>query len=329
LGEALYRVPAKNGTRPPLKDFPPTKNLPFRSSFELLCRTFLLSLSSGGAYSPSGVASANTSNAGTPSARPLGQSVRAWLTATADALVSVIFPAGCRICKGLLTDSRRVPICERCLSFFERVPAIACEICGRPLPGLGKKEETPRICPACQDKTYAFDRARSFAIYQGALVQAILLLKFEQIEPLGAWFAQRLAELARNEGDKLAADVVVPVPLHRERERERGYNQAALISKPLAKRLRLPHRAVLLMRTRARPDKRILSLEERWESVRGAFATRPGSQVDNLRVLLVDDVLTTGATLDACARVLHEAGAKSVIGLTVARAIRNPLPGSA
>ena len=182
------------------------------------------------------------------------------------------------------------------------------------------------FCPACQDRTYAFDRARSFALYENAIVRAILLLKFEQIEPLGTWFADRLAELVNSEANRLAADVVVPVPLHRERERERGYNQAALLSKPLAKRLQLPHKAVLLVRTRARPDKQVLSLEERWESVRGAFATRPGSQVDNLRVLLVDDVLTTGATLDACARALREAGAKSVVGLTVARALRNPLP---
>jgi len=80
------------------------------------------------------------------------------------------------------------------------------------------------------------------------------------------------------------------------------------------------------MRTQARPGKQVLSLEERWESVRGAFATRPGIQVDNLRVLLVDDVLTTGATLDAGARVLRVVGAKSVVGLTVARAVRNPLP---
>ena len=73
----------------------------------------------------------------------------------------------------------------------------------------------------------------AIAVYEHAVVRAILLLKFDQIEPLGGWFAERLAELVKAEGDRLAADVVVPVPLHRERERERGYNQAALLSKPL------------------------------------------------------------------------------------------------
>ncbi len=260
--------------------------------------------------------------------RTVGNGLRTWLKAASDALASVVFPAGCRICDELLTDARRVPICQDCLASFERVPSVLCEICGRPLPRLAQGQGQARICPACQDKTYAFDRARSFAIYSGPLVRAILLLKFEQIDPLGTWFAEQLAALVQSEASNYAADVVVPVPLHRDRERERGYNQAALISKPLAKMLRLPHKAVLLMRTRARPEKRILSLEERWESVRGAFATRPGSQVDRLRVLLVDDVMTTGATLDACARVLREAGARSVIALTVARAARNPLPSS-
>jgi competence protein ComFC len=254
--------------------------------------------------------------------------VRGWFAEVSGAVVSVIFPAGCRICDALLTSASRVPICETCLGSFVPVPANACQVCGLPLPTIMHGQEGSRLCPACGDKTYAFDTARSFAVYEGSLVRAILLLKFERIEPLGVWFADRLAEVVGNEKDVLRADVVVPVPLHRERERERGYNQAALLSKPLAKRLRLPHKAVLLMRTRARPDKRILSLEERWESVRGAFATRPGSQVDNQRVLLVDDVLTTGATLDACARALREAGAKSVVGLTIARAVRNPLPSS-
>lgn len=150
-------------------------------------------------------------------------------------------------------------------------------------------------------------------------MRAILLLKFENIDPLGKLFAKWLAEVAAASGSAFQADVVVPVPMHRERER--GYNQAALIAKPLAKLLRLPYKSMLLTRIRPRPDKHLLSYEERWESVRGAFATRPGSQVDNLRVLLVDDVMTSGATLDSCAKTLREAGARSVIGLTVARAV--------
>ena len=254
--------------------------------------------------------------------------VGAWLSGASDALVSVFFPAGCRLCERVLVHASTVPICEECLGSFAALGGAVCETCGQPLAAWslgGVRDERATeslVCPECQTREYGFDWARSYALYKAGLVRAIVLLKFERVEPLGRWFAGRLAELARKEG--LAADIVVPVPLHRQRERERGYNQADLIAKPLAGKLGLPYRAVLLVRTKPRPDKHVLSLEERWDSVRGAFATRPGTKVDNLRVLLVDDVMTTGATLDACARALRGAGAKSVIGLTVARAARHP-----
>ena len=256
------------------------------------------------------------------------KSVGAWLSGASDALVSVLFPAGCRLCERVLVHSSTVPICEECLGSFLALGGALCETCGQPLAawslGSARDEQAAEslVCPQCQTREYGFDRARSYALYKAGLVRAIVLLKFERVEPLGRWFAGRLAEVARREG--LAADVVVPVPLQRRREQERGYNQADLIAKPLAHKLDLPYRAVLLVRTKPRPDKHIISLEERWDSVRGAFATRPGIKVDNLRVLLVDDVMTTGATLDACARALRGAGAKSVIGLTVARAARCP-----
>ena len=252
--------------------------------------------------------------------------VLGWMGAVCDAVTSVFFPAGCRICEQLLSTASRVPICEECLDSFQKTPQRRCETCGLPLPTLSPAEAAQVLCPACQEKTYAFEKARAYGIYSGALTQAILLLKWERIEPLGALFAERLMEVIQQEGSTLAADLVVPVPLHRARERERGYNQAGLIAKPLARKLSLPYKAVLLMRTRPRPNKQALSIKERWESVRGAFATRPGSQVDNKRVLLVDDVMTTGATLDACSSALLESGAKSVVGLTVARAVENPLP---
>jgi competence protein ComFC len=259
-------------------------------------------------------------------ARSSRRGVRGWLAEASDAIVSVFFPAGCRICDKLLVRASRVPFCEECLDSFEAPTERKCEVCGQALGWFTQREGEPLLCRACEQKTYAFERARSYGVFDGALVRAILLLKWERMEPLGEWLAESLAEMVRREAEPLASDVVVRVPLHRDRERQRGYNQASLISKPLARKLGLPHKAVLLMRTRPRPDKQVLSLEERWESVRGAFATRAGSQVDNKRVLLVDDVMTTGATLDACARALLESGAKSVLGLTVARAARNPLP---
>jgi len=262
----------------------------------------------------------------------LEKRVSGWLSGAGDALVSVFFPAGCRLCERLLVQASTLPICAECLGSFAALGGAGCEKCGQPLatwsltgpPDAHSAEVL--LCPVCQGRTYGFDRARSYALYQGAIVRAIMLLKFERMEPLGRWFAERLIEVVRREA--IGVDIVVPVPLHRQRQRERGYNQADLIAKPLARKLGLPYRAVLLTRTKPRPDKHILTFEERWESVRGAFATRPGSKVDNLCVLLVDDVMTTGATLDAAARALRDAGAKSVIGLTVARAARHPAVGS-
>jgi ComF family protein len=152
-----------------------------------------------------------------------------------------------------------------------------------------------------------------------------MLLKYEEVTRLGDWFAARLAELHARlsvaDPDAWRADVVVAVPLHEERRRERGYNQVELIARPLAKRLGLAMRSHLLARTRPRPARLVLSRSEHWESVRGAYATPDGLRIDKLRVLLVDDVMTTGATLDACSRALLKAGAAEVMAITVARVV--------
>lgn len=152
-----------------------------------------------------------------------------------------------------------------------------------------------------------------------------MLLKYEEVTGLGSFFAARLADLhtqlARSDAAIWRADAIVPVPLHADRRRERGYNQVDLIARPLAKRLKLPFRPYLLARTKPRPPRLVLSRSEHWDSVRGAYAIREGSRVDKLRILLIDDVMTTGATLDACSRALLAAGAAEVVALTVGRAI--------
>lgn len=236
-----------------------------------------------------------------------------------DALASVVFPAPCRICGQTLATACRIPICHDCLHGFERISEPMCVCCGRPLASPAAAQSAQPLCRLCRVNFYAFERVRSFALYDDALSEAIVLLKYEEVTRLGDWFAARLSEIVSQAPADWRADVVVPVPLHPERQRERGYNQAEMIARPLSKRLGLKLDSRLLVRTKPRPPQLVLSRAEHWKSVRGAYATRAGLQVDNLRVLLVDDVLTTGATLDACARALRKAGAAAVFGLTVAR----------
>jgi ComF family protein len=212
------------------------------------------------------------------------------------------------------TDCQPHADLESCLASFQPIVQPMCQCCGRPFPPVvaaaaASIEAARPLCQLCREGKYAFDRARSYGLCNDALHHAILLLKYGEVTRLGDWFAARVAEIVAQEGEAFRADVVVPAPLHPDRQRERGYNQAELIARPLARRLHSKQGAYLLMRTKPRPARVVLSRKERWDSVRGAYATRKGLRVDKLRVLLLDDVLMTGATLDSCARALKQAGA--------------------
>jgi ComF family protein len=253
----------------------------------------------------------------------LGEPLRSQLRGAREALTSVLFPAPCRLCGQPLDTAGAVPFCRACVdSLRQTLSEPLCHRCGRPIvSGAVAEAKSQPLCHFCRGYEYAFDLARSFGPYATGMARAILLLKYANLRPLGPWFAQRLFELtARNPG-AFEADMLVPVPLDRSRTRERGYNQAELIAKPLARLLHIPFRSCVLVRTRPRPNQLRLTRRERWETVRGAYATHYRAQVDKLRVLLLDDVFTTGATLNACSEALKGAGAARVVGLTVARAL--------
>jgi ComF family protein len=240
-----------------------------------------------------------------------------------EALASLVLPAPCRICTRILDTGSPIPFCHACMeALTQTLPEPLCARCGRPIVSTAVAEgvSLPQ-CHLCRNQVYNFDFARSFGAYSPRMARAILLLKYGNVAPLGAWFARRLAGIVESQPQGFAVDAVVPVPLDRGRLRERGYNQAELIARPLARLLGIPFRSYLLVRTRPRPNQLRLTRRERWETVRGAYATHKMAQVDKLRVLLVDDVFTTGATLDACSRALKGAGAARVVGLTVARAL--------
>jgi ComF family protein len=227
----------------------------------------------------------------------------------------------------MLITANLIPICDTCLNSFEKLAGPGCRQCGRPFISPVAAQMQTLLCHPCRRGVYAFDLARSFANYNDSMARAIILLKYDAVTRLGNWFAAQLSELIARHPETIPADVVVPVPLHPLRLRERGYNQAELIARPLANLLHLPLSSYLLVRTKPRPDKHRLTRKERWQTVHGAYATRKGTRVDKLRILLVDDVFTTGATLDACSRALRSAGASRVVGLTVARVLPSWSPG--
>jgi ComF family protein len=240
-----------------------------------------------------------------------------------EAFASLVLPAPCRICGEMLDTGARIPFCQDCLATLaERLPEPVCAQCGRPIASNAVLQgASAPMCGMCRRGAYAFDLARSYGAYNLSMARAVLMLKYGEVTPLGSWFARLLCELVSREPDAFVADVLVPVPLDSTRQRERGYNQAELIARPLADFLGIPFRSYLLVRTLPRPNQLRLTRLERWETVRGAYATHQGAKVDKLRVLLVDDVFTTGATLDACSKALKQSGANRVVGLTVARAL--------
>lgn len=238
-----------------------------------------------------------------------------------NSLSSVLFAAPCRVCEAPLLKLSRIPICDKCLDSFQLIQEPVCEVCWRPIVSPVSAATGPARCRLCRAEFFTFKRARSYAVYNDVAVRAIQLLKYEEVTRLGEFFGEKLAEMALGDPVGFAADVVVPVPLHADRRRERGYNQAELIARPVARRLRLVLGSYLLVRKLPRPPKLLLTRAERWKSVRGAYAIREGVRVDNQRVLLVDDVMTTGATLEACARALKKAGASEVVALSVARVV--------
>jgi ComF family protein len=233
------------------------------------------------------------------------------------AVLDWFYPLHCYHCGEWVGNPGRGLLCAACSADLvaSRLLSPVCDLCGLPLAG---EPEPGTLCTECQVRRRRFDRARAFVTYEGAAASLIRGFKFDGDYFVGPRLLRVM--LAREWLPAgLEDDVVVPVPLHRRRRRERGYDQALLLAKVLARRLRLPLAAGALARTRYTSQQSLLPESQRWDNVRGAFAVRRRGAVEGRRVLLVDDVMTTGVTADECARVLKRAGAAQVHVLTIAR----------
>lgn len=233
-------------------------------------------------------------------------------------LFNVVFPDECRVCGESLREVSRIPVCGRCLK--EPAPLIAefyCTDCRTPFLNPFPLDESGR-CALCRLGLSGFDAVYSYGSYEGSLRRLIHLFKYEGVRPLAGPFGEFLARCLPREQ---RFDVIVPMPLHWRRRWERGFNQAGLLAREIAKRWNVPARNAA-RRTRATAPQAGLTNAKRRANVSGAFSVKSGVRLDGMRVLLVDDVLTTGASASACARALKRAGAGHVALLALARADR-------
>ncbi len=173
-----------------------------------------------------------------------------------------------------------------------------------------------RLCRICRETHLTIDGIRAVAYFEGNLRSAIHRFKYDGAQALAGPLAQLLVEYQKD--NQLPADVIVPVPLHPHREAERGYNQSALLARVLSSHLGVPATETALARVRATTPQVSLDAIERHSNVAGAFRARV-HEVTGRRVLLIDDVCTTGATMESCSQALKSAGARSVWGLALAR----------
>lgn len=236
---------------------------------------------------------------------------RRWLEAAAG----LLYPPHCAICSAALARPSAC-LCRACRRARERTVGSRCAVCGQPYGGA--LTSTFR-CMNCGDRELSFKFATSAFRSRGVVRDLIHQLKYSRKTHLRRLLARMLAEGFRDPRvAALCPDVIVPVPLHPTRLREREFNQAEVLAELAAERLGLPLDNCL-QRTRYTLTQTDFHREERFANLEGAFALRRGAQVEGKVLALVDDVLTTGSTADACARVLRQAGASAVVVITVAR----------
>lgn len=238
-----------------------------------------------------------------------------WWRGLLGGAVDLLWPLPCAGCGGRRASAW---LCEECALRVPHIRGPRCACCS--LPYAGGYEGF--VCQNCRGRRFFFERAVAGVLAKGMVREMVHRLKYRGERWLARPLAEWMVEVCEREAAEGLgrADVIVPVPLHWRREWVRGYNQAELLARELGRRLRLPVSGVL-ERIRYTESQTHFDRRERMRNPGGAFGLRRGKGVENLGILLVDDVFTTGATLDGCARVLREAGAKWVVAVAAARAV--------
>ena len=239
-------------------------------------------------------------------------------------LLDWLYPPRCRFCRERIIGSDEECFCPSCRKRVRLVSHPLCLLCGRPFLDAGGEDH---LCGACIARRPRFIRARSWACYptdeteDNPLRAVLQRFKYGRKVSLGKPLGRLLARGCPDFFPGHSFDAIVPVPLHPKRLRWRGFNQAVLLGREVSRLWRIPMDSFILFRSRETPPQTQLAEEERRRNVRRAFLPNPEKALEGKTLLLVDDVYTSGATVNECSRALLDAGAKEVHVLTLARTV--------
>lgn len=234
-------------------------------------------------------------------------------------IADLVFPPRCVTCGALLEGRAPLPFCPACAGGIRLIRSPLCSRCG--LPFL-EAEGEDHPCGECLATERPYAVARAVGYYEETLLRAIHLFKYRGETGVGRVLGKMMADFAGGIWEMGAFEMILPVPLHPKRLRERGFNQSVILARELSKRFAVPLDSLTLRRRVATAPQVGLGRKERSENVRGAFAVGSPERICGKKILLVDDVFTTGSTLAECSEVLLRAGAEGVAVLTAARAVR-------
>lgn len=234
-------------------------------------------------------------------------------------LALFVYPPTCAGCGQPLQSERLPCFCPDCLRTLELISEPYCPVCGVP---YATEIPSPHLCGDCLAGVHYFDRARSTGSYRGSLREVLHRFKYGGRTSLARPLAQMLIAPGRHLAQLHTIERIIPVPLHPKRLRQRGFNQASLLARRVGAALKISVDYVSLQRSRWTEPQTGLTRRQRAANVRGAFDLKAPEKVRGKGILLVDDVLTTGETVNQCVRVLKKDGeAREVVVLTVARTV--------
>lgn len=234
------------------------------------------------------------------------------------ALAEVIFPTTCMTCGTVLDHPTSPAFCAECYSRIDFIRSPLCPCCGVPFETTTGGDH---LCGDCLAAAPVFSLARSAGRYETVLLDAIHRFKYQGQRAVGRSLGRMMGEVSYPGFSIADYSLVMPVPLHVKRLRERGFNQSLILAREIARRFSLPLDFMSLRRNIHTDPQVGLGRREREKNVRGAFDIRPGTDIEGVNILLVDDVYTTGSTLRECARILKNHGAREVAALTLARTV--------